>query len=112
MIQGVSLGNVPPGLANHDGQFALKVEGGGSLGQNQRLIVAHLGARKSSEEGGVLWHLPPGFNDVLEVVQADAQNLVRAWDNRQPLNLLYVQGRGVTQRGEFGQALAGVQQGS
>ncbi|MNO09210.1 hypothetical protein D3C81_2322320 [compost metagenome] len=49
----------------------------------------------------MLWYFAASLDNVLEIVQANAQNLVGIWNDWKPLNLFYAQNRRVAQRSEF-----------
>lgn len=40
-----------------------------------------LAAGEAGEQGRLLGHRPPGLGDMVAVIQADADDLVRVWDH-------------------------------
>ena len=80
---GVGRLDVPAGPSDHHRQFALVIQRRADVRADQRLPVAHLRVGPAGEDRRLLRRLAAAFADVRQVVQPDADDLVRVGDGRQ-----------------------------
>ena len=113
---GVGFRDVPGGLADDDGEFGLEVERVGGVGADDRLVVTDLAVGPAGENGGLLGLGAATLEDVGQVVEPDADDLVGVRDGRQERNgregmarqpgAVGGEGRQVRQRGAQARGLA------
>ena len=85
MRQGIGFLDAPTALADHDGHFAFVVELVGFQGFEQRRQVADLARGEAREERGLFRERATGFSDVIQVVQAHADDLAGIGDRGEQL---------------------------
>jgi hypothetical protein len=67
--------------ADHHRQLTLEIQLHGGSRPYQGAAMADQRIGKTREDHGMLRHLPPGFLDMREIVDADAKNLVGIWND-------------------------------
>src|SRR3954463_6990140 len=107
VIPRVLLRDAPAGLADDHRDLRFEVEVLRLTRADDRLLVAQLRFGHAQENRRLLGVVAPRLDDVVLVVEADADNLVRVGDYRQPRDVrLLVVGRPVQVFGGVGEAVA------
>src|ERR1700736_3472117 len=81
-------GDVTPSTTDHDREFALVVERSREAWSQNRGFVRDLRIGKPREDRRVLGLGPFCFRAMAYIIQADAEDLLRIWNNRQKLHLI------------------------
>src|SRR3954464_10076242 len=103
----ILLRDAPAGFADDHRDLGLEVEVLRFLRPDDRLLMPDLRFRDADEDRRLLRVVAPGLDDVVLVVQADAENLARVGNHRQPADVAFlVIGRGVQLLRRLGVAVA------